>query len=432
MDFEALTSQNAPNGGLAGGPVGGPAGGPVGGPDGGLASGCGGGGCGALVCVAGSDVGELSDGGLRRELGVVGQAESRLAAYKAEVLAEVARRSDTAGAKRVAREVLRSSASQAHHDVRAAERLAGLAETSGALASGEIPASHARLIARASSEGPIGEAELVEAAKTQTYDELARTVARQQHELSGDDGQSLYDRRKQKRTGRMFKNRDTEMFVLNAEFDPLVGSGISGAIAAKERELWRQEDPKARRTPQQRMADALAELILHPDKNKASGIALVLVADYDAASQQLVNARISDGTPLPAEELVKMACDADIFPAVFNARTQNLWLGRRRRCASDAQRIALMVRDKACVGCGADANRSFAHHIDHWEHGGLTDYPNLVTVCNDCHHNIHEHHHQVEHNPRTGKHRIIPPPDPFPDTGTNTWQPQHHNPILRN
>ena len=304
--------------------------------------------------------------------------------------------------------------------------------TSEALASGEVPADHARLIAWASSEGPIDERELVEAAKTQTYDELAKTVKRQQHELSGDDGQSIHDRRKQKRSARLFQNGDTGMYVLNAEFDPVTGNHIAGVLADKERELWRAEDPKRRRTHQQRAADALAELILHPEKGRAAGIALVLVADYDASRRELANARISDGTPLPASELVKLACEADIFPAVFNARTQDLWLGRRRRCASDAQRIALMVRDKACVGCGADANRSFSHHIEHWKNGGKTDYPNLVTVCNDCHHDIHERHYQVEHDRRTGKHSVVPPPEAFPDTGTDTWQPRHVNSVLLN
>ena len=272
----------------------------------------------------------------------------------------------------------------------------------------------------------------MEAAKTQTYDELSKTVKRQQHELSGDDGQAICDRQKQKRSARMFQNAETGMYVLNAELDPVTGAHVAGALARKERELWRQEDPKARRTPIQRSADALEELILHPEKGKASGVALVLAADYDAARQQLVDARISDGTPLPAAELVKLACDADVFPAVFNARTQDLWLGRRRRCASDAQRIALMVRDRACVGCGADANRSYAHHIDHWRNGGNTDYPNLVTVCNDCHHDIHEHHHQVKTDPQTGRHRVEPPPDPFPDKGSTTWRPNPANPVLLN
>ncbi|MCY4037054.1 MAG: DUF222 domain-containing protein [bacterium] len=370
------------------------------------------------------DIASASNSELRERVGLIGRAESTLAAFKAEALAELARRDGLGAAKRIARDVLRSSPSRAHRDVKAAERLAELAATSEALASGQVPADHARLIARASSEGPIDEAELVEAAKTQTYDELAKTVKRQQHELSGDDGQAIFDRQKQKRTARMFQNAETGMYVLNAELDPVTGAHLAGALAHKERELWRAEDPKARRTHLQRSADALEELILHPEKGKASGVALVLVADYDAAHQQLIDTRISDGTPLPAAELVKLACEADVFPAVFNARTQDLWLGRRRRCASDAQRIALMVRDRACVGCGADANRSFAHHIQHWQDGGRTDYPNLVTVCNDCHHDIHEHHHQIEHNPQTGRHSVVPPPDPFPDKGSTSWRPE--------
>ena len=391
-----------------------------------------GGGCGAAVCVDRVDVARLSDSGLRKRLGLLGEAESQLEALKAQTMAEMARRHDTSGAKKMAREVLRSSPSKAHHDVKAAERLAGLSATCEALASGEVPADHARLIARASSEGPIDEEELVEAAKVQTYDELAKTVKRQQHELSGDGGQSIHDRRRKKRSARLFQNGDTGMYVLNAEFDPVTGSHIAGVLAHKEKELWRAEDPKARRTHAQRSADALAELVLHPERGKAAGVALVLVADYDAAQKELVNARVCDGTPLPAKELVKLAREADILPAVFNARTQDLWLGRRRRCASDAQRIALMVRDKACVGCGSDANRSFAHHIQHWRNNGKTDYPNLVLVCNDCHHDIHDNNHEVAQDPRTLRHTVQPPPEAFTDTGTATWQPAQTNPVLRN
>ncbi|MCY4272055.1 MAG: DUF222 domain-containing protein, partial [bacterium] len=281
-------------------------------------------GCGAAVCVAAIDVAGASSGVLREQVGLIGRAESALAALKAEALAELARRDGSGAAKRAVREVLRSSPSRAHHDVKAAERLAGLAATSEALASGQVPVDHARLIARASSEGPIDEAELVEAAKTQTYDELSKTVKRQQHELSGDDGQAIHDQRKQKRSARMFQNAETGMYVLNAELDPVTGAHVAGALAHKERELWRAEDPKRRRSHIQRSADALEELILHPEKGKASGVALVLVADYDAAHQELADARISDGTPLPAAELVKLACESDVFPAVFNARTQDL------------------------------------------------------------------------------------------------------------
>jgi len=130
---------------------------------------------------------------------------------------------------------------------------------------------------------------------------------------------------------RLFNSRDTGMFILSAEFDPSTGRHIAAVVADKERELWNREDPKARRTPQQRMADALAELILEPEKGKAKGVALVLAADYDAAKRELVNARFADNSPLPMPELVRLGLEADIFPAVFDAKTQNLWHGRTRR-----------------------------------------------------------------------------------------------------
>lgn len=389
-------------------------------------------GCGAAVCVGTVDVAGQSEERLRARISLIGRAESKLAAMKSHAVAEMARQHDAVAAERAVREELQSSKRAARHDVKAAERLAALEATSKALAAGDIPQDHARLIARASSDGPIDEQALVEAAMEQNYDDFEKTLRRQQQDLSGDDGQALLDRQKQKRTARMFNNRDTGMFILSGEYDPVTGEHIAAVVAAKERDLWNQEDPKARRTPQQRMADALAELILEPEKGTAKGIALVLVADYDATNRELVNARLSDGTPLPMQELVQLALKADIFPAVFDAKSQNLWLGRTRRTATDAQRIALMVRDQGCIGCGAAPNRCFSHHVKFWRNNGPTDYPNLVLVCNDCHHDIHDHGFQTTQDPDTGRWKTHPPPDPYPDNGSTTWQPTHLNSVLLN
>ena len=389
-------------------------------------------GCAAAVCVSTADVAGLSEEGLRSRISLIGRAESKLAAMKSQAIAEAARRTSAVNAERIVCDELRSSKRNARHDVRNAERLAKLPAASEALAAGEITEPHARLIARASSEGPIDEQVLVDAARTERIDDFSKTMRRHQQEMSGDDGMAILEAQRSRRCSRMFKSADTGMFVWNAEFDPTTGQHIASVVAEKERELWNQEDPKARRTPQQRMADALAELILEPEKNKAKGIALVLVADYDATSRELVNARFSDGSPLPMQELVRLALKADIFPAVFDAKTQNLWLGRTRRTATDAQRIALTIRDQGCIGCGTAPNRCFSHHIKFWRNGGPTDYPNLVLVCNDCHHNIHDHGFQTTQDPHTGQWKTQPPPDPYPDTGTTTWQPTHTNPVLLN
>ena len=67
------------------------------------------------------------------------------------------------------------------------------------------------------------------------------------------------------------RSSESGMFVLTGEFDQITGARIATALTAKERQLWHREDPKARATPQQRMADALAELICEPASGPVRG-----------------------------------------------------------------------------------------------------------------------------------------------------------------
>ena len=372
----------------------------------------------------------MSSAHRRAALVSVGRAEARLAAWKAKLVDAERDELGSGAAERVLREELQSSGRLAKRDVEVSAQLNQLPATSAGLATGLIPMTHARLIARAASEGPIDEALLVEAARREGFDKFAKTVRRNQQEMSDDDGQSIFDRQCEQRTGRAFTSRETGMFVMSGEFDPTTGARLETVIAAKERELWHAEDAKARRTPQQRMADALAELILEPGKGKAKGTALMVVADYDVVHQELVNARLADGTPIPTAELIRLACDADLLPGVFRAATQEMNLGRKRRTASDLQRAALIYRDGECIGCGASAHRSFAHHVRFWKNGGRTDMPNLVLVCNKCHHNIHDEGWEVTQDPESMRFNVDPPPDPFPDTGVDTYRPPQRNPVL--
>ena len=133
-------------------------------------------GCGSAVCVGVVDVAGLSEQGLRAQLQLVGRGESRLAAMKAQILGELGRRTSAIDAQLIASDELLSSKREAKRDVETATRLQQLPDTSNALADGEIPAGHARLIARASGEGPVDETVLVKAARTQNYDRFAKTV----------------------------------------------------------------------------------------------------------------------------------------------------------------------------------------------------------------------------------------------------------------
>ena len=216
------------------------------------------------------------------------------------------------------------------------------------------------------------------------------------------------------------------MFVLSGQFDRIAGTRIATALTAKERELWHREDPNRRCTPQQRMADALAELICdesHDSSNssngkegkkrrKRQGTNLLVLADFDVIKQQLINARLADGTPIPVTELRDLAIDAEILPSIFDAETQNLWLGRSRRTASEAQRMALTARDEHCIGCEANPLWCRVHHIVWWSKNGPTDLGNLLLVCDACHHKIHDQGWQVHRHPTTKKFYLKPPPNP--------------------
>ena len=377
----------------------------------------GGGGCGAAVCLAVVDERGLSDVALDLRLKVLGRAESQITAMRSRALAELARRSSNSDAQRVARDKLQLSGRQAKRDVETATQLTELPATSEALASGEIPTGHARLIARAAAESPVDEGMLVEAANTQPFDEFAKTVKRHQRDTADDERQSLLDRQRAKRKVRMFESADSGMFVLNAELDPIAGARIATALTAQERKIWHAEDPNNRATPQQRMADALTEAICQPAGSGGGSVGtdLLVIADYDTIAGQLGNPRLADGTPIPADELHKLAVTANILPSIFDAKTQKMWLGHRQRTASQAQRIALTARDRGCVGCGANALWCRAHHVKYWRDGGTTDLDNLVLVCDDCHHKIHDHNWQIHQHPTTGQHTLKPP--------TNTTEP---------
>ena len=351
---------------------------------------------------------------------MLGRAESALAAMKAQVLAEVGRRHSSTDAQRLVRNELQVSKREAKRDVESATRLAELPVTSEALASGEIPQGHARLIARASSESTIDEALLVEAANSEPFDEFARTVKRHQQDLAVDDGQSLLDRQRNNRKARIFESSDSGMFVLTGEFDQITGARIATALTAKERKLWHREDPKSRCTPQQRMADALAELICEPaGDGKSAGTDLLVIADFDVIKQQLDNPRLADGSAIPVVELHRLALEANLLPSIFDTKTQDMWLGRKQRTASEAQRVALIARDQRCIGCGANPLWCRAHHIIWWSKNGPTDVDNLVLVCDDCHHKIHDHDWQVYKHPETGKYKLKPPGT----TGTTKHNP---------
>ncbi len=328
-------------------------------------------------------------------LRLIGRFEARLAGVKAQKVGELAEWRGKEHAAAVLRGSLKQSRGGAKKEVQFAERLADLPKTAKALATGDVTPQAARAIADAAAHTPVDEAELLDAAQSKPADTFARTVRDHVNERTGQ--LDLEERRRRQRSQReaKIKQESDGMYKLFGTFDPLAGARIETALAAMAKQRWQAEDPKNRATTAQRYADALEALITQQASGtgvpKAQRTNLLVIADYDLLAGQLANPRQVDGTPLAPSELLQLALEANILPAVFGTKGQPLWLGHKCRHASTAQRIALAARDRGCAVCGASHSYCQPHHIVHWENGGPTDIDNLCLLCGDCHHKqIHE------------------------------------------
>ncbi len=174
----------------------------------------------------------------------------------------------------------------------------------------------------------------------------------------------------------------------------------------------------------QRRGRALTELIEHLDTEKLTGKVASTVIVTMTAEQVLGAAKAAQlqatvheltGTLLPmspssaaastdtghlmsASAARRIACAADIIPAVLGGPSQILDLGRQNRFFNEHQRTALATLYETCAA--ADCDRPYAwselHHEDPWSKGGLTDLDRAIPLCGYHHRKIHDpgyHHH---------------------------------------
>ncbi|WP_419945105.1 transposase [Candidatus Poriferisodalis sp.] len=359
-----------------------------------------------------------------------------------EYLAVVGELTALHGAQSVAyelRELTRMNASQARSESRLAHSLAtqAMSDTVEALRAGQIHMSHAKVIAReAPKQHRRSEESFLGLCRAYPSDTVARhTLAYESQQVYADlaaesaaknldpvDAELALQRHKRKVSLRC---GDDGMWDLRGRFDFLAGRRLNLALQAEVRSQRQHGEHRAdhasrpgddseantgdmpQPTTAQLTADALAQLVCGTANSRRSGTSLLIIADYDATSDRLANPRLDDGTPLSAQLLAEHAVDANVLPAVFKADWNELALGRTRN-ASDAQRLVLAARDGGCIGCELTSEHTEGHHIDRYETGGLTEIPNLASLCRPCHKDLHQHGRQIETSP-DGRPRLQPP-----------------------
>ncbi|MDQ0094731.1 HNH endonuclease signature motif containing protein [Paeniglutamicibacter psychrophenolicus] len=127
-------------------------------------------------------------------------------------------------------------------------------------------------------------------------------------------------------------------------------------------------------------------------------VEMIVTISWDALVGKLNDPGITAHNQLVSPGYARrLACSANILPAVLGTRSQPLDLGRTQRLFNRAQRRAMMIRDKGCInpGCTMASHRCEANHIKPWYLGGETNLANGALLCPICHASFHAGHFKI-------------------------------------
>ena len=153
------------------------------------------------------------------------------------------------------------------------------------------------------------------------------------------------------------------------------------------------------RTPAARRADAVLDLVTRaataPDGlPRQAKTQLVVTTDLATLTRQVRGAgRTLAGDLLTTDTIRRLACDADLIPAVLGSQGEILDQGQTIRLFTPAQTRHLWLRDHSCTfpGCTKPPQWADAHHLVHWADGGPTDLTNAALLCRAHHTVVHRH-----------------------------------------
>jgi hypothetical protein len=185
------------------------------------------------------------------------------------------------------------------------------------------------------------------------------------------------------------------MYHLSGVLDREAGAALESALSA----LCRPRGQEDQRSPKQRRADALTEIVYHAlDQGRLPrrhGVRPHLnVNTTPAGLKAEVGAPASElpgGLPISSKTVQRLACDGTLC-RVLQADSVVIDVGRATRSVSPAQWRALKARHKTCGAPGCDRPVSWTnpHHLEFWSKGGSSNLPNLLPLCFYHHRLVHE------------------------------------------
>ena len=99
--------------------------------------------------------------------------------------------------------------------------------------------------------------------------------------------------------------------------------------------------------------------------------------------------RTEGGVGVSPGQLIRLACEAKVLPAVLD--TGGHVLGRGQRFHNAPQRLALIIEQQRCQHPACETAGAFCHvhHTTAWTDGGGTSTREAVLLCPFHHHQAH-------------------------------------------
>ncbi|HKJ10851.1 MAG TPA: DUF222 domain-containing protein [Ornithinimicrobium sp.] len=186
-------------------------------------------------------------------------------------------------------------------------------------------------------------------------------------------------------------------FIITAEPEgaAFIRSVLTSPLAAPSPDA----DGPDPRSATQRRYDALVTMlgrgVAAPDGAPSTAKARILVTmPFDVLTGQLTGlGETLTGEVLSPATVRRLACTAQIIPAVLGSHGEVLDLGRTTRLATPAQHLLLWRRDRHCTypGCTVPPPWCDAHHLTWYSRGGRTDITNMALLCGRHHTLVHHH-----------------------------------------
>lgn len=192
------------------------------------------------------------------------------------------------------------------------------------------------------------------------------------------------------------------MVKIDGMLDPETGQALIDALKATRERLQPVDGMPDMRPVSQQNASALHHLLgialaSGGVGNGPSGLPVTVFVTTSVESLQAqlqdagaIPAELVGSGPIPAATARRLACDANIIPAVLDGQSRILDLGTAKRSIPKYLRAAVTARDHHCRFDDCQHPIEEVHHVIFWSHGGPTSLENLAGLCRAHHHAVHE------------------------------------------